>query len=113
MATINFSPGCHPWNPGDPTTHPPIDATFLEAIAKQGYVPFTGPAGMFGGKSETRSIVVIHRGRGKKWELIFREQDHDVVSTMTTDLPKATSSVLAWLNGKPLLVEPDSLREAA
>jgi len=113
MAPIQFSSGCKPWNSGETTIHPPVDVTFLEAVAEAGYVPYTGPAGMFGGKTETRSIVVIHRGRGKKWELIFREHEHDVVTTMTTDLTKATSSVLAWLNGKPLSVEPDSLREAA
>lgn len=113
MTTIELSPGCEKWQVGDATKHPPVDAAFLDSLTQAGFTAFIGPGGMCGGKTETRSAIAIHRGRGTKWELIFRENEADVVTTMTTDLGKATASVLAWLQGRALAVDADSLHAIA
>lgn len=93
--------------------HPPQDAAFLEAVAEAGFVAFTGPSGLCGGKSDTRSIVAIHRGQGRKWELVFRESESDIVTTTTTDLGDATDAVLSWLRGKSLAVDENALHAVA
>lgn len=68
---------------------------------------------MCGGKSECRSAIVIHRGRGTRWEVVFREHESDVVTTTTTDLSGMTPTVLNWLRGGALLAEENSVRAAA
>jgi hypothetical protein len=113
MPTIQLSPNCKHWQIGDATRHPPQDAALLKAVAQAGFVAFTGPSGLCGGKSETRSLVAVHRGLGKEWELVFRENDSDVVTTTTTDLAEATNAVLSWLRGKTLAVDENALHAFA
>ena len=113
MTKIQLSQGCERWQIGDATKHPPADGAFLGAVAQAGFLAFTGPGGLCGGKSETRSTIAIHRGRGTKWELVFRENETDVVTTTTTDLANATKAILAWLRGKSLAVDEDSLHAVA
>ncbi len=95
MPAIEISEKCQLWQIGDATKHPPADVAFLETITRAGYVAFSGPSGLCGGKSQSRSAIIIHRGRGIKWEVVFREQDADVVTT-TTDLSCTTTAVLSW-----------------
>ena len=71
------------------------------------------PAGLFGGKSEYRTVVVIHRGQGTKWEVVFREHDVDVVTTTSTDLNATTDATLSWLRGGSLFASENSLHAAA
>lgn len=92
--------------------HPPADVALLEAIARAGFLPFTGPSGLCGGKSESRSAIVVHRGRGTKWEVVFREYEADTVTTTTTNLDSTTETILSWLRGSALLAEENSLRAA-
>jgi hypothetical protein len=113
MTTIQLSPGCKHWQIGDATQHPPQDATFLKSVTQAGFVAFTGPSGLCGGKSETRSLVAINRGRGTKWELVFRENETDVVTTTTTDLADSTGAILSWLRGKTLAVDENALHAVA
>ena len=113
MNTIEPSAGCQYWNAGDPTKHPPHDSSFLEAVAKAGFVAFTGPSGLCGGKTENRTVLAIHRGRGVKWEVVFRENDADVVTTTTTDLQGMTSTMLTWLRGGSLAADEDSVHAVA
>ena len=113
MITIQLSPGCTRWQVGDRTQHPPEDATLLKAVTEAGFVAFTGPSGLCGGKSETRSLVAIHRGQGRKWELVFRENEADIVTTRTTDLADATDAILTWLCGKMLDVDENAIHAAA
>ena len=112
MTTLELSPGCKRWRVGDNTKHPPADRMFLEAMTQAGFVAFTGPGGLCGGKAESRTVVIIHRGRGTKWEVAFRENESDVVTT-TTDLGNATIAVLSWLRGSVLLADEDSLHAVA
>ena len=113
MTTIELSPECRAWQIGDATKHPPADSAFLEAVTRAGFLAFTGPGGLCGGKSECRSAIVIHRGRGTKWEVVFRENEADVVTTTTTDLSSITTTVQTWLRGGALLAEENSLRAVA
>jgi len=111
MTTIELSPECLTWQVGDATKHPPVDCVLLEAISRAGFLAFTGPSGLCGGKSEKRSIVIVHRGRGVRWVVVFREDEADVVTT--TDLSHTTAAVLSWLNGKGLSADENSLHTIA
>ena len=109
MTTIDLSPGCERWQIGDATKHPPADNAFLEAVVQAGFLAFVGPSGLCGAKSQRRSAVVVHRGRGAKWEVVFRENETDVVTTTTTDLANMTTAVLSWLRGGALAAKENSL----
>jgi hypothetical protein len=113
MSAIELSTGCQRWIPGDPTMHPPHDRSLLEAVTKAGFMAFKGPSGLCGGKTENRTVLAIHRGRGVKWEVVFRENDADLVTTVTTNLGSMTTTVLAWLRGGSLIVDEDSLHAVA
>lgn len=113
MTTIELSARCQRWNTGDPTKHPPHDRSLLEAVTKAGFVAFTGPSGLCGGKTENRTVLAIHRGRGFKWEIVFRENDTDVVTTTTADLERMTTTMLTWLQGGSLAADEDSVRAVA
>ena len=113
MTFIELSPGCKTWQIGDATKHPPADNAFLEALTRAGFQAFTGPSGLCGGKSKSRSTIVIHRGRGTRWEVVFRENETDVITTATTDLASTTMVVLSWLRGGTLSVDENSLRAVA
>ncbi len=113
MTTIELSEGCQNWNSGIPTKHPPRDVSFLNAVANAGFVAFTGPGGLCGGKTASRTVLAIHRGRGVKWEVVFRENDCDVVTTTTTDLERMTKTMLSWLQGSSLTADEDSIHSVA
>jgi len=113
MTTIVLSPECRAWKTGDATKHPPADSEFLESLTRAGFLAFTGPSGLCGGKSESRSAIVIHRGRGTRWEVVFRENEIDVVTTTTTDLANTTMTILSWLRGDALSADENSLRAVA
>lgn len=113
METIERSPECRRWTLGDPTKNPPDDRLFLEAMVDAGFVAFTHHGGLCGGRSEHRTIVVIHRGRGTKWEVVFQERDADVVTTTTTDLRRMMTTMLTWLRGGALAADEDSLHALA
>ncbi len=70
-----------------------------------GFLAFTHQGGLCGGQSEHRGVVVIHRGHGTKWEVVFQESDADVVTTTTTDLSRMTKTVLTWLRGGALTAD--------
>jgi len=113
MTTIELSPGCQRWAPGSPTKNPPLDRFFLESVVKAGFLAFTHQGGLCGGQSEHRAVLVIHRGRGTKWEVVFQENDSDVVTTTTTDLSNMTETMLAWLQGGALSADENSMRAVA
>ncbi len=113
MGTIELSPGCERWHVGDPTKNPPNDRLFLEAILNAGSLPYTHYGGLLGGCSGPRAVVVVHRGRGEKWEVIFQENDSDLVTTTMTDLTRMTNTMLAWLRGGSLAADEDSIRAIA
>ena len=113
MTTIELSSDCHRWETGAATKHPPHDQAFLGAVTEAGFVAFTGPSGLCGGKSANRTVLAIHRGRGTRWEIVFREHDSDVVTTTTTDLGTVTITMLAWLRGKSLSVKENTLHAVA
>ena len=113
MTTIELSPGCQHWKLGDSTKHPPADSSFLETLTNAGFLAFMGPGGLCGGKAENRTVLAIHRGRGTKWEIVFRENDSDVVTTTTTDLSDMTITMLAWLRGKSLTAAENSVHALA
>jgi hypothetical protein len=113
MAAIELAAGCQRWRNGDSTKHPPNDSAFLSAVTEAGFVAFTGPAGLCGGKSKDRTVLAIHRGRGVKWEIIFRENDSDIVTTTTTDLTEMTVAMLAWLRGGSLSADENSVHAVA
>jgi hypothetical protein len=101
------------WTAGTPTKYSPTDETFLRSAVAAGFDAFVHAGGLFGAKSAHRAVQIIHRGRGKKWEVIFLEHDSDVVTTTTTDLEQMTSTMLSWLYGKALTAKEDSVRAAA
>ncbi|MEZ6100510.1 MAG: hypothetical protein R3E01_16195 [Pirellulaceae bacterium] len=101
------------WTVGTPTKYSPADETFLRAATDAGFDAFTHDGGLFGAQSSHRSVQIIHRGRGRKWEVIFLERDSDVVTTMTTDLEQMTSTILSWLSGRSLTAKEDSVRSVA
>jgi hypothetical protein len=109
-AKIVIEPPCSRWEPGDSTSFPPDDVEFLRQIVEGGFVAFTGPSGLFGGKTEGRTVVVIHRGRGRKWEVVFREAELDVFITTISGLSKAVKSAISWLMNAPI---DDVCRELA
>ncbi len=113
MNSLQLSEGCQQWVVGSSTKHPPQDKLLLEALAEAGFMAFTGPSGLCGGKSESRTVLAIHRGRGTNWEIVFRENDLDVVTTTTDDLEDMTHTMLAWLKGQPLSAAQNSIRAAA
>jgi hypothetical protein len=113
MTTIELSPGCQRWVPGSPTKHPPLDKIFLETVIEAGFLAFTHHGGLCGGQSEHRAVLIIHRGRGTRWEVVFQESDLDVVTTTTTDLGNMTTTMLAWLRGRSLSAKENSVRAEA
>ena len=113
MTSSELATGCERWQLGDNTKHPPIDKAFLEAITQAGFIAFTGPSGLCGGKSENRTVVIVHRSRGTKWEVVFRESDLDILTTTTTDLGSTTTAVLSWLRGGVLAAEENSVHSVA
>lgn len=113
MTTMELSPGCNRWNIGDPTKNPPNDKQFLEAVVRAGFLAFTHHGGLFGGQAENRAVVVVHRGGGVKWEVVFQEHEADVVTTTTSDLGRMSSTMLGWLQGSSLAADEDSIRAIA
>lgn len=101
------------WVAGALTKYPPADESFMQTAADAGYEAFTHVGGLFGARSDHRSVHIIHRGRGRKWEVIFLERETDVVTTITTDLERMTSTILSWLSGRSLTVKEDSVRAVA
>lgn len=101
------------WTQGVPTKYSPADETFLQKAVDAGFDAYTHDGGLFGAKSAHRSVQIIHRGRGRKWEVIFLERESDVVTTMTTDLEQMTSTILSWLSGRSLTAKEDSVRAVA
>ena len=101
------------WVAGTPTKYPPADQSFLQAATDAGFQAFTHVGGLFGAQANHRAVQVIHRGRGRKWEIIFLEHDSDVVTTTTTDLEQMTITMLSWLSGKSLTAKEDSVRAVA
>lgn len=98
------------WTQGIPTKFAPVDQAFLEAATDAGFDAFTHRGGLFGAQSDHRSVQIIHRGRGKKWEVIFLDRDSDVVTTVTTDLEQLTTTILGWISGRSLTAKEDSVR---
>lgn len=113
MTARETSSDCERWAPGDPTKNPPHDQRFLEAVVDAGFDAFTHRGGLFGGQSDHRAVVIVHRGRGKIWEVVFQESDRDVVTTTTSNLERLTTTILSWLRGNPLTAEEDSLHAVA
>lgn len=101
------------WTAGTATKYPPADVSFLQAATNAGYEAFTHAGGLFGAKAAQRAVQIIHRGRGRKWEVVFVERDSDVVTTTTTDLAHMTTTMLSWLSGKSLTAKEDSVRAVA
>jgi len=112
-STAAVSPDCTAWQHGDATKHPPADLAFLDAVSRAGFTAFTGPSGLCGAKSVFRTVVLVHRGRGTKWEVVFREHESDMITTTTTDLAKTTATILSWLRGAALFASEDSLHAKA
>ena len=101
------------WTRGMPTKYSPSDERFLRVATDAGFDAFTHKGGLFGAQSAQRSVQVIHRGRGQKWEVIFLERESDVVTTMTTNLEEMTSTILSWLSGRSLTANEDSVHAVA
>jgi hypothetical protein len=101
------------WTAGAETKYAPADVAFLEAATNAGFEAFTHVGGLFGAQTAHRAVQIIHRGQGRKWEIIFVESDSDVVTTTTTDLEQMTATMLGWLSGKSLTAKEDSVRAAA
>lgn len=101
------------WIVGTPTKYSPADESFLRAATDAGFHAFTHVGGLFGAQFDHRAVQIIHRGRGRKWEVIFLERDTDIVTTMTTDLEQMTSTMLCWLSGRSLTAKEDSVRAVA
>jgi len=113
MTTRELFPNCERWVRGNLTKNPPSDKLFLEAVVDAGFFAFTHHGGLFGGQSDHRAVVIIHRGCGKKWEVVFQESDRDVVATTTSDLERLTTTILSWLRGGLLTAAEDSLHAVA
>ncbi len=113
MTIIELPQGCERWTIDDPTKNPPSDQSFLEAVVKSGFLAFTHHGGLCGGQSGNRAVVIIHRGGGRKWEVIFQEHDADVVTTMTTNLQQMTNTSISWLQGAALAADVDSVHAVA
>ena len=92
---------CTWWKRGDPTLNPPEDQEFLSEMAKE-FATYIGSMGLVGAKTQTRDVIVIHRGRGRRWELTLAENKADVHVTLLTLLPARASAAIAWLRGEPL-----------
>ncbi|MCA9184328.1 MAG: hypothetical protein R3E01_21190 [Pirellulaceae bacterium] len=101
------------WTSGMPTKYPPADELFLRAATDAGFEAFTHVGGLFGAQAANRAVQIIHRGRGRKWEVIFMEHDADMVTTTTTDLEQMTITMLSWLSGRSLTAKEDSVRAVA
>ena len=101
------------WTLGMPTKNAPVDEAFLRTAIDAGFDAFTHEGGLFGVQSDHRAVQVIHRGRGRKWEIIFLERETDVVTTTTTNLEQMTSTILSWLSGKSLTAQEDSVQAVA
>ena len=94
--------GCGWWVLGDTTSNPPEDEVFLGGLAKAGLAPYVGPTGLLGARAEDRSIVVIHRGWGRRWEVTLREGEFDSHVAKVTKLPERVEAAIAWLRGESL-----------
>lgn len=105
--STNSSQSVKTWTIGDPTKFGEKDQIFLSTMIEEGFSAFTGPSGMFGAETDIRDFVVIHRGRGRRWEIFLREKKKDIGAEITTDLSQATELATAWLNG----IEIEEVRE--
>jgi hypothetical protein len=94
--------GCSWWRPGDPTRNPPTDELFLRELAEAGFATYIGPIGLMGADTVNRSIIVIHRGMGRRWEVTLREDEVERHITKVTALPEQAAAAIAWLGGESL-----------
>lgn len=104
--TFELQPDRHEWKLGDSTWHPPQDVEFLELVLKSGHLSWTSTGGSFGGKSASREIFVIYRGRTQSpprqqmWEVCLIERDVEVASLSVCDLLSSGKISVAWLSGE-------------
>lgn len=104
--TLELQPDRREWKPGDSTWHPPRDVEFLELVLKSGNVSWVGTGGSFGGKSASREIFVIYRGRTQSpprqqmWEVCLIERDVEVASLFVCDILSSGRISVAWLSGE-------------
>jgi len=104
--TLELQPDSHEWKPGDSTWHPPMDVEFLELVLESGNLSWLGTGGSFGGKSESREIFVIYRGRTlspprqQMWEISLIERDVEMASLFVCDLLAGGKISVAWLSGE-------------
>ena len=85
------------------TPNPPEDVEFLRKMAMAGFATYIGSMGLIGAKAENRYVVVIHRGRGRRWEITLGEDEIDTYITKLTRLPERSKAAIAWLSGETLV----------
>ena len=94
--------GCEWWKIGQSTTFPPEDELFLQLLTQSGFSTFTGPSGLVGARCGRRDVIAIHRGRGKRWNLSFVDDNADQFEALVTDLPSTARVANEWLKGGSL-----------
>lgn len=101
------------WQIGGATKLSPQADEFLDAMASSGFLAFIHEHGLFGAKAGKRSVAIVHRGRGARWEIAFREHDVDIITTVTTELAESVHVVRDWLHGASLVADENSIHPLA
>lgn len=102
---------CSWWSDDCETRNPPEDREFLVALSNEGHKTFVGSGGLVGALANGRSVYAIHRGGGKRWELSYYDRDQETLNAVTTNLPRQSPSVSAWLKGDSIDNAEDLLVE--
>ena len=97
------------WAPGNEVSLISGQEECLTEFHSAGFVPFTGPAYSIGARSSTRSVLIIHRGRSRRWEIVFsqliEESDSpssEVASCFTDDLVATKNAAIRWLRNEAI-----------
>lgn len=83
---------------GCETMNSPKDRDFLIAIRDAGFDPYRGSGSLFGGRSVVREVNVVHRGRGRYWEVAVYRDDNQKQCVLVEDLNKAAEYAVEWLS---------------
>lgn len=97
------------WSPANEASLLSGQEECLTDFHSAGFVPFTGPAYSIGARSNTRSVLIIHRGRGRRWEIVFSDlieepdsPSSEVASCFTDDLVATKNAAIRWLRSETI-----------
>lgn len=101
---MNHWPNCEVWTPelkSDALSDAQL--TCLNAFRNAGFVPFIHRHDVFiGAGNENRTVVIVHRGSGRRWEVVFNKALNEVAACHTVSLSACKDAGIIWLSGRTI-----------